>query len=49
METEAMIVGMMSDATIVSTQIQRLRARCNRATYSAASAAPLSSSVMRTT
>src|SRR6202030_1731104 len=48
METEAMTVGMASEARIVSIQIQRLRARRSRAARSAASAAPLSSSVMKT-
>ena len=49
MDTEAMSVGMTSDAPSVSAQIHRLRARRSRAACSAASAAPLSNSVMTTT
>ena len=50
METEAISVGIASEATIVSTQIQRLRALWrSRAEYSAARAAPLSNSVITRT
>src|SRR5262249_130005 len=49
-ETDAMSVGMISEATIVSAQTQRLRPLCrNRVAYSAARAAPLSNSVITRT
>ena len=48
-ETEAMNVGMASDARIDTTQIQRVCAQRSRAARSAASPATLSSNVTKMT